>query len=286
MTSEKKNTQPKKQPGVLRLREKGIVSLRVKATSGLLTAAQLEALAKAARTFGQGEVCTTARLNIEIPGVSRTDVSDAAAVLSEAGLFPGSTGPVVRSVVVCKGTICRHGCCDTFGLARQLEETEGGRPLPRKLKIAIAGCPNNCSRVQFNDIGFMGHRYPRVDEAACTFCGACETICKEGAITVTGDSIAFSAERCIGCGDCITTCPKDAISITEEGLSLYLGGRAGREIRFGTAVPGLVREADVPAVTDRIITYFAENACDGERFGQMMDRMGEETVLLALGFDS
>jgi len=282
MTSEKK----KKQSGVLRLRENGVVSLRVKAVAGLLSAEQLETLARTARDYGLGEVCTTARLNLEIPGVARADVADASKALYEAGLVLGSTGPAVRSVVACKGTVCRHGCCDTFALSRALEETEGGRPLPRKLKIAIAGCPNNCARVQLNDIGFMGHRFPRFDAEACTRCGACEKVCREGAITVTDDEIVFSPERCIGCGDCISTCPADAISIAYEGLSLYLGGRAGREIRLGTEVPGLVAEADVPHVTERIITYFAEHAHDGERFVQMMDRIGEETVLRELGLDA
>ncbi len=275
-----------RQQGVLRLRENGVVSLRVKAVAGFLSSEQLETLARTAREYGQGEVCTTARLNLEIPGINKKNVSDAAAALSEAGLVLGSTGPSVRSVVACKGTICRHGCCDTFGIARQLEEKEGGRPLPRKLKIAIAGCPNNCSRVQFNDIGFMGHRYPRFDEGECTQCGACETVCKEDAITMSDDGIIFSLQHCIGCGDCITACPKDAISIAEEGLSLFLGGRAGRKIRFGTEVKGRVKEADVPELTNRIITWFAENACDGERLGQMMDRLGEEMVLRDLGLDS
>ena len=275
-----------RQQGVLPLRENGVVSLRVKAVAGFFSSEQLETLAKTARDYGQGEVCTTARLNLEIPGIKRTDVSDAASALSEAGLLLGSTGPSVRSVVSCKGTICRHGCCDTFGIARQLEETEGGRPLPRKLKIAIAGCPNNCSRVQFNDIGFMGHRYPRFTEEECTLCGACETVCKEDAITMGDDGIIFSPERCIGCGDCIAACPEDAISIADDGLSVFLGGRAGRKIRFGTEVSGRIAEADVASLTDRIITYFAENACDGERFGQMMDRLGEEMVLRDLGLHS
>jgi len=187
--------------------------------AGSLSSEQLETLVRTARDHGQGEVCTTARLNLEIPGVSRTDVSDAAAELSEAGLVLGSTGPSVRSVVACKGTICRHGCCDTFGLTRQLEETEGGRPLPRKLKIAIAGCPNNCSRVQFNDIGFMGHRYPRFDEGECTQCGACETVCKEDAIAVGDDGLVFTAECCVGCGDCIAACVRRMQSVWQRNGS-------------------------------------------------------------------
>jgi dissimilatory sulfite reductase (desulfoviridin) alpha/beta subunit len=280
MTFGKKN----KQSGVVPLRETGVVSLRVKAVSGILSADQLETLAKTAREFGQGNVYTTARLNIEMPGIKRLDVPEATAALLKAGLTLGSTGSSVRSVIACKGSVCRHGCCDTFAMTRLLEEQEGGRPLPRKLRIAIAGCPNNCSRVQFNDIGFMGHRYPRFDEDECSRCGACQLVCKEGAIEVDDEAIVFSVDRCIGCGDCITTCPENGISIAEEGLTLFIGGRAGRAIRLGTEVPGRVAEHDVPALTRRIITYFAAHACEGERFGQMMDRIGEDRVFRALGF--
>jgi dissimilatory sulfite reductase (desulfoviridin) alpha/beta subunit len=280
MTFGKKN----KQPGVVSLREKGVVSLRVKAVAGILSADQLEALAKTAREFGQGDVYTTARLNIEMPGIQRLDVPDATAALLKAGLTLGSTGSSVRSVVACKGTVCPHGCCDTFAMARLLEVQEGGRSLPRKLKIAIAGCPNNCSRVQLNDIGFMGHRYPRFDEDACSRCGACQLVCKEDAIGVDDKGIVFSADHCIGCGDCISICPEDAISIAEQGLTLFLGGHAGRAIRLGTEVPGRVAERDVPVLTRRIITYFATHACEGERFGQMMDRIGEDRVFMDLGF--
>jgi len=55
--------------------------------------------------------------------------------------------------------------------------------------------------------------------------------------------------------------------MAEEWLSLFLGGRAGRKIRFGTEVPGHVAQADVPSITNRIVTWFAENAPDGERLG-------------------
>ena len=110
-------------------------------------------------------------------------------------------------------------------------------------------------------------------------------VCKEDAIRVTDEGLVFSAEFCIGCGDCIAACPKDAVGIAEEGLSLFLGGRAGRAIRLGTSVPGRVAEGDVPVLTERIIAYFAANAREGERFGQMMDRMGDRTVFMDLGFD-
>jgi len=222
---------------------------------------------------------------MEVTGIQREHLSQAKAILASAGLVPESTGPAVRSVVACKGTVCRHGRCDTFGPAQRLEEEYGGRPLPHKFKIAVAGCPNNCAWVQLNDLGFLAHCYPLLDPGECTNCGACAEVCREGAIEMRDEVLHFVADRCIGCGDCIAACPQDAVGIAGEGLSLFLGGRAGRAIRIGTPVPGLVAEAEVPEITDFIITFFTDNTCKGERFGEMMDRIGVETVLHGIGLD-
>ncbi|QSZ66952.1 4Fe-4S dicluster domain-containing protein [Methanofollis aquaemaris] len=271
--------------GVLPQKEKGYVSVRVKAPAGNLTAEQLEAVAAAAKKYGRDYVGATFRLNLEIPWVKREDAGAVAAALKAAGLETGSTGPTVRSVVACKGTVCRHGCADTQVLARTIEEAQGGRPLPRKIKIGIAGCPNNCSRVQFNDIGLMGRAYPTFDADACIGCGACVRLCREGVVSIDEGTFVFSSERCIGCGDCIAVCPKDAISVREQGLTLFLGGQAGRRVRAGTRLAGLVPEEEVPALVARVIDYFAEHTRKGERLGQMLDRLGPDEVFAALGLE-
>ncbi|WP_317064161.1 4Fe-4S binding protein [Methanoculleus caldifontis] len=68
-----------------------------------------------------GTTGLTARLNVEIPGVDRRDV--VAARLREAGIEPGSTGAAPRSVVGCKGTVCREGAVRVVdGEARHAEE--------------------------------------------------------------------------------------------------------------------------------------------------------------------
>ncbi|QYZ78920.1 4Fe-4S dicluster domain-containing protein [Methanofollis formosanus] len=271
--------------GILPQKEKGYVSVRVKARAGNLTTEQLAVVGAAAKEYGRGYVGATFRLNLEIPGVRREDAEAVAAALAAVGLETGSTGPTVRSVVACKGTVCRHGCADTQALARTIEEAQGGRALPRKIKIGIAGCPNNCARVQFNDIGLMARAYPTFDADACTGCGACVRICREGVVSVDEGAFVFSTERCIGCGDCIAVCPKDAISVREQGLTLFLGGRAGRRVRAGTRLAGLVPEEEAPALVGRVIDYFAEHTRQGERLGQMIDRLGQDEVFAALGLE-
>lgn len=53
------------------------------------------------------------------------------------------------------------------------------------------------------------------DEARCTHCGACVTICPSGAFSVEADSqkILFNQEKCIVCGLCVKACPPRAMRL-------------------------------------------------------------------------
>ena len=53
------------------------------------------------------------------------------------------------------------------------------------------------------------------DEARCTHCGACVTICPAGAFTRDSETqeIAFDHNRCVLCGLCVRACPPHAMSI-------------------------------------------------------------------------
>ena len=53
------------------------------------------------------------------------------------------------------------------------------------------------------------------DEARCSHCGACVTVCPTGAFTVDKKTrkILFNDKKCIACDLCITSCPLRAMSI-------------------------------------------------------------------------
>ena len=53
------------------------------------------------------------------------------------------------------------------------------------------------------------------DEAHCTHCGACVTICPAGAFTRDSETqeIAFDHNRCVLCGLCVKACPPHAMTI-------------------------------------------------------------------------
>ena len=58
---------------------------------------------------------------------------------------------------------------------------------------------------------------PVVDEAKCTYCGACSELCQFKAISVINQLILTFPEMCHGCGGCIAVCPEKAISPRQAG---------------------------------------------------------------------
>ena len=84
-------------------------SARVITVNGQVTADQLQAVAEAARKYGSGDVTFTSRQTIEVLGVPAQKTDDFEAAVAAAGMSVGGTGPKVRPVTACKGTVCPRG---------------------------------------------------------------------------------------------------------------------------------------------------------------------------------
>ena len=139
-------------------------SARVVTVNGKLSVDQLLAVAEAARKFGSGEVTFTSRQGIEVLGVPADKTADFENALAPVGLSVGGTGPRLRPVMSCKGTVCPRGLIDTFALSQKIHERFyvgwHGVALPGKFKIGVGGCPNNCVKPNLNDIGVSGAVLP------------------------------------------------------------------------------------------------------------------------------
>ena len=139
-------------------------SARVVTMGGKMSAEQVQTIAATAREFGNGEVTLTSRQSVEVPGVSAAAVEAFEAALAAVGLSVGGTGPRVRPVMSCKGTVCPHGLIDTFSLSEKIHRKFyvgwHGVTLPGKFKIAVGGCPNNCVKPNLNDLGVVGAVLP------------------------------------------------------------------------------------------------------------------------------
>ena len=139
-------------------------SARIVTVGGKVSADQLKAVAEVAREFGTGEVTFTSRQGIEVLGVPANKTAAFEAELKAVGLSVGGTGPRVRPVTACKGTVCPRGLIDTFSLSQKIHERFyigwHGVTLPAKFKIGVGGCPNNCIKPNLNDIGVTGAVLP------------------------------------------------------------------------------------------------------------------------------
>lgn len=139
-------------------------SARVVTGNGKVSVEQLEAVVAAARQYGNGIVTLTVRQTFEVPGVPAASIEAFEAALAAVGLSVGGTGPRVRPVVSCKGTVCPCGLIDTFALSEKIHRRFyvgwHGVTLPGKFKIGVGGCPNNCIKPNLNDIGIVGAVLP------------------------------------------------------------------------------------------------------------------------------
>jgi MinD superfamily P-loop ATPase len=105
---------------------------------------------------------------------------------------------------------------------------------------------------------------PQVDEALCTYCGACSELCQFKAISVLGEVILTFPEMCHGCGGCLAVCPQKALSPGQRELGEISWGTAGKagfimgRLRVGEAMsPPFMRR-----VKARLNEVIAANACD------------------------
>ncbi|KKG13025.1 4Fe-4S binding protein [Methanosarcina sp. 2.H.A.1B.4] len=266
-----------KSKGFLPQRQENMFSMRLKVVSGNLDAEKLREIADAAEKYGSGYVHITSRQQIEIPFVKLEAAEEASYELEKQGISGGSAGKRVRAVIACQGDrVCRNGLIDCQNLACRIDEKYFGEAVPKKLKIAVTGCPSACMRPQENDFGVMGTVKPEILEENCVGCKRCEKACKVGAIKVLEDKARIDTEKCILCGACIAACRKDALRAEKTGCTIFVGGKAGRQPRQGTKLLELADETQLFSILEKTFEYYRREGLDGERFGELLDRLGIE----------
>lgn len=275
----KENISRLKLEGFINQRDKKYFSMRIIVVAGKISTEEMENILSIANKYGRGYISFTTRLSIEIPWIKEEDIQAVKKDIAKYNLQTGGTGKKIRPIVSCKGTICMHGLIDTQGIAKKLHESFFAYELPAKFKIGIVGCPNNCAKAQLNDIGIMGQKIPGFEKDECKLCGACASVCKVSAIEKTEKGIILNEEKCIGCGKCIEACKFNAMVTKNQGTAIFMGGKFGRKYRIGNRVHGIFQVNDLESIIQNVLKYFAQNASSGERFGDMIDRIGFEEVL-------
>lgn len=272
-----------KRLGYIKQSDMEYYTVRVKLLAGNITSEQMENIARISEKYGRSYVGLTTRLGVEIPWIKYEDIENVKLELEKVGLAPGGTGPTVRPIVSCKGTICVHGLGDTQGLCKLLDERFFGREVSAKFKIGIVGCPNNCAKAQLNDLGFMGQCYTKIDTKLCIGCGKCVSQCKVKAIQMVEDKAETDYSKCVKCGDCTKACPSGAITVDKQGFVPFVGGKFGRKYRLGERIDMVLSKEETVELTGKVIEFFEKKADKGERFGDTLSRIGIENALRDLG---
>ncbi len=104
----------------------------------------------------------TARQSVQVEGIASKDLEDWLSESEAAGLFArGAGGDTVRNIVTCPvAGLDGRELFDVSGLVRDLSVRFHRNPdfvnLPRKLKVSIAACPEQCQQPEIHCVSFVG----------------------------------------------------------------------------------------------------------------------------------
>jgi ferredoxin-nitrite reductase len=143
--------------------------MRIKVPGGVMTAAQVREVGVAADAFAEGPddspvfgnryADLTTRQDIQLHWIRIADVPRIWQRFWDVGLTTvQACGDSARNVCACPVSgIDAHEVIDAFPVAQAISAFFTGNReyanLPRKFKIAVTGCSEDCARVEINDIG-------------------------------------------------------------------------------------------------------------------------------------
>lgn len=175
---------------------------------------------------------------------------------------------------------CIKANINTFELAKKIEKEIF--PSHYHIKIAIAGCPNDCAKGHFNDFGILGVTKPIYLKDRCIGCGRCVKMCEHAATRVlklVNNKVEKDACCCVGCGECVEACPASAwVRPTKKFYRVIVGGRTGKQYpRMGKMFLNWVTE-DVVIKVIQNWQNFSANVLHHEPVyihgGHLIDRAG------------
>ncbi len=124
---------------------------------GIVTADQLETIARVVKKHGIPVVKITSGQRLALVGLEAAQVE---AVWADLGAEVGPASELcVHYVQACPGTtLCRYGKRDSLGLGTRLEKLLVGVDTPAKVKLGVSGCPLNCGEAFTRDVGLLGRK--------------------------------------------------------------------------------------------------------------------------------
>jgi sulfite reductase alpha subunit len=250
--------------------------------------------------------------DIMFQGATSEQVQTAFDALNEIGFDLGGAGPALRTGMSCVGAArCEQSCANEQKIHRMMVNTfidEMHRPaLPYKFKFKASGCPNDCmNSVQRADFAIIGtwRDDMKVDQdevkAYVAQKGRKSVVdnvisrCPTNALSLNDDdTLAVDNRNCVRCMHCINVMTK-ALSVGDDkGVTILIGGKRTLKIgdTMGTVIVPFMKletEEDYEGLqefAENVIDFFAENALEHERTGEMIDRIGLANFIEGVGIE-
>lgn len=139
------------------IQKDGTYSVVPRMWGGVTNPAELRAIADVADKYDVRLVKVTGGQRIDLFGLTKEQLPHIWADLNKAGFVSGHAyGKALRTVKTCVGSDwCRFGTQDSTGMGIKLEKMTWGSWTPHKFKIAVSGCPRNCSEATIKDFGVV-----------------------------------------------------------------------------------------------------------------------------------
>jgi anaerobic sulfite reductase subunit C len=185
-----------------------------------------------------------------------------------------------RNVTACIGNrVCPFANTDTTKLAQRIEALI--YPNHYHVKIAVAGCPNDCIKARMQDLGIICMVRPVQERNRCIGCQACVEACQikvTGAISFDNFQVKRDPDLCIGCGECILSCPALAWYRGEKFFRLLVMGRTGKkDPRMAQTFINWLKEEPLLHIISNTYRYIEKHINKNlakEHVGYILDRTG------------
>ncbi len=250
--------------------------------------------------------------DIMFQGATSEKVQESFDELNEFGFDLGGAGPAVRTGMSCVGAArCEHSCANEQKIHRTLVNNfldDMHRPsLPYKFKFKVSGCPNDCMnsihRADMSVIGTWRDDIQVDQEAVKEYVAehgrkytvdAVISRCPTNALSLNDDdTLDIDNRNCVRCMHCINVMTKALSPGKDHGVTVLIGGKRTLKIgdTMGTVIIPFMKmetEEDYEKITElaeNIVDFFAENALEHERTGEMIERIGLVNFLEGIGVD-
>ena len=228
------------------------------------------------------------------------------------GFDLGGAGPCVRTAMSCVGAgRCEMSNINEHKAHRLLVNNfidDMHRPaLPYKFKFKVSGCANDCmNSIERADMSIIGTWRDDIKIDQAEFKAYVDlkgrkyvidnivTRCPTNAISLNDDdSVTIDNQNCVKCMHCLNVVPKAFHPGDDKGATVLMGGKRTLKIGdlMGTViVPFMKLESQedwdkLVEIAEESIDFWADNALEHERCGEMIERIGLVNFLEGIGIE-